>query len=312
MIKKKLTPMLGFVIPVFNEGTNFVQTIEAINNICAVLPCTLEIIIVDDGSTDLTWDTVTELSKIYPTVKGIRLSRNFGKDCAIFVGLREINCDACITIDSDGQHPVELIPTMIDKWADGAFIVNAVKVYDSKAKRSITDIRSKLFNRLVSRLTGVSSEGASDYKLLDRRVVDILKNYESGNTIYRFMVSSLGFRNENIAMKVKEADRSSRWSFHKLVILAVRILMFHTNIPLLAFIFMIAGTAILCVVLLIALIIALVNGTVPDGYSTILVLEILTLFVSVSGMAGLSVYLKGATDILSRRSSELVWERTHE
>ena len=301
--------IIDLVVPVCNESDRMVKHVEEMIQAVSQAGYRPHIILVDDGSSDNTWLVIQSLSNRYSEVKGVRLSRNYGKDSALFAGLHFTCGEATITIDSDGQHPIQLIQAILQAWREGAMIVNTVK--EKRHGESLcVRIRAWAFNYLMSKLMRLNQAGTSDYKLLDKQIIEILCQHETSNAIYRFSVANLGFPCANIPMNTLPADRPTRWKYSGLLQIAIRAVMFHTDIPLRAFVYMMLLMLALSLGLMTIMLVAYVNGTVPTGYSTLLMLNLITLCTMVMGLTGLAVYLKGTVDILAKRSSTIVWQQT--
>jgi len=193
----------------------------------------LEIIVVDDGSRDETFERVKALAVNDPRIKGLRFSRNFGKEAALLAGLRVARGEAIVTIDSDLQHPPALIPRMIEAWRDGAMVVDAVK-RSRENDGVLTRIRAGLFNALVSKLGGINLRNASDFKLLDRTIVDaIARGLPEHQRFYRGLVDWVGYRHVTIPFDVEaRAEGQGKWSVWKLVDLATTAIVSFTSAPL--------------------------------------------------------------------------------
>jgi glycosyltransferase involved in cell wall biosynthesis len=301
--------IIDLIIPVYNESDRMTRHVEEMLQTVWKTGYQPHVILVDDGSRDNSWSVIQALSQSYEQVEGVRLSRNFGKDNALFAGLHYTCGEATITIDSDGQHPIALIPNLIKAWQDGAMVVHAVKK-ERHGERLGMRIRATAFNYLMSKLMDSNQTGASDYKLLDRKMLEILRQHETSNAIYRFSVANLGFPSANISMNTLPTDRPSRWQFASLLQLAIRAVMFHTDIPLKALVTLMVLTVVLSLALMSSLLVAFFYGTVPSGYSTLLTLNLLILCITVIGFTGLAVYLKGTVDIVAGRSGAIVWQHT--
>jgi dolichol-phosphate mannosyltransferase len=304
-----MTKLIDVIVPVFNEMDRIVPHIENMLRTIRTAGYTPHIIIVDDGSLDKTWQTVKRLSEKYPDIEGVRLSRNFGKDNAIFTGLKYSHGAAAITIDSDGQHPIAMIPELLQAWESGSLIVHAVKA-KRLGERIGVKLRACLFNFLISKLMNKKLDGASDYKLLDKKIVEILRLHTTTNAIYRFLVEDLGFPGTTLAMNTLPSPRPSRWNFTSLFRFSIRAIMFHTDLPIKAFIFLILVMIGLTLTLFVIVIYCLIYDTIPKGYSTILLLSLINLCITTVGFTGLSVYLKGTLDIVAGRTGAIEWERT--
>lgn len=212
--------MISLVVPAFNEE----ETLPVlVHRLMAVMKRyeSYEILIVDDGSSDQTRHVLRELSKEYPVVRFISFSRNFGHQMALRAGYDNARGDAVICLDADLQHPPELIPTLIAKWREGYEVVYTVRAPDpnlSFFKRTT----SKYFYRLLRSASNLDIEdGAADFRLLDRKVVDTIKQFKENDLFLRGAISWVGFRQCRILYEpaARYAGRS-KYSFRKMLQLA--------------------------------------------------------------------------------------------
>lgn len=225
--------LLSVIVPAYNESQGIAAAVTQIAEILAACKIAWEIIVVDDGSRDQTFQNVLLLSQSEPRIKAIALSRNFGKEGAILAGLEHAIGDAIITIDADLQHPPKLIPEMLEKWRQGAQIVHAVKRSrdtDTLAKKTT----AYLINKMISGLGGIDTKNSSDFKLLDREIVDIIiYKLPERQRFFRGLTSWLGFAEEYVFFDVDQRqDGVSKWSFWSLVELSVTALTSFTSLPL--------------------------------------------------------------------------------
>lgn len=165
--------MVSVVIPAYQEEGNIERTVQVVREHLKGCDVEYEILIVDDGSRDGTYGKVLKMAETGTGVLGIRLSRNFGKEAAILAGLAAARGNAVITIDADLQHPPDLIPEMIRRWRAGVMVVHAVK-RSRPGDGFVARRRAALFNRVLTRFGGIDMQNASDFKLLDRVVVDMI------------------------------------------------------------------------------------------------------------------------------------------
>ena len=224
---------LSVVIPAFNEAQGIARALAEIGHQAAGCVASYELIVVDDGSRDDTYDQVCQLAGRDPRIKGIRFSRNFGKEAAILAGLRAADGDAVITIDADLQHPPALIPQLVERWRDGCVIVHAVKQERPDDSRLVR-LRAHLFNRLLERLGGIRANDASDFKLLDRVAVDVLISAlpERGR-FYRGLADWIGYRQESVPFTVAARHSGAgKWSLLALAGLATTAIVSFTSAPL--------------------------------------------------------------------------------
>jgi dolichol-phosphate mannosyltransferase len=228
-----MMPRISIVIPCYNEESNVEAVREALYGELDIEGLALEIIYVDDGSRDSTWDAIGTMASQDENVKGIRLSNNFGKESAIAAGLDAADCDAAIIMDADLQHPPALIPEMLRAWeGKGVDIVEAVKVQRGKEPLSYR-IASNTFNFFMNKLSGFEFSGATDFKLISRRVIDEYRAISERNIFFRGIISWMGFRTVRIPFEVNDRREGQRkWSFIKLFNLAMMSIMAYSNIPL--------------------------------------------------------------------------------
>lgn len=216
--------LISVILPFYNEENNVQIIYSSIKKVLEsndLDKYSFEIICVDDGSRDRTWDEILKISKKDSRIKGIRFSRNFGHQYAIEAGLKEAKGEAIIMLDSDLQHPPELIPTFIKKWEEGFDIVNTKRIDTSKV-RFFKRTTSKLFYRFLNSISKIHvEEGSSDFRLLDRKVADILNKMNEKGKFYRGLVNWVGFKKISIAYKIRERKfGKSSYSLKKMMELA--------------------------------------------------------------------------------------------
>ncbi|MEO8464149.1 MAG: glycosyltransferase family 2 protein [Gammaproteobacteria bacterium] len=263
---------VSVVVPAYREELGIVHAIDVIESVLSREVDHYEIIVVDDGSPDKTFEQVAQVAARNSRVRGLRLSRNFGKEAALLAGLRAAAGDAVITIDADLQHPPALIPDMLRAWYAGAQVVNAVK--RSRGEESLfARWRADMFNGLITKLCGVDLRNASDYKLLDRCVVDILINsLRENRRFYRGLAEWIGFEQTNLAFDVEPRHNgASSWSTWSLVRLAITALVSFTSAPLRIVTVLGAATLLLGVITGGDALWSWANGRAVSGFATLLV-----------------------------------------
>jgi glycosyltransferase involved in cell wall biosynthesis len=264
--------IISAVIPAHNESQGITAAIKKIADILSTCESDWEIIIVDDGSTDQTYQKICQLSEAEPRIKGLALSRNFGKEAAMLAGLEYATGEAVIVMDADLQHPPGFIPEMIDKWRSGAQIVHAVK--RSRKEDSFSQkTAAYCINQLISSLGGININNSSDFKLLDKEIVDIIINkLPERERFFRGLTSWLGFSEAYIYFDVaaRQGDES-KWSFWSLLELSITALTSFTSLPLRIVTFLGFVTLILGFFIAGDTVLSLMKGQAVSGFATIII-----------------------------------------
>lgn len=209
---------LSIVIPTFNEEGNIeILHSKLIETLTPLELDELEFIFVDDGSQDRSLEIVKKLSIDDPRVKYISFSRNFGHQPALKAGLDHAQFAGVVSLDADLQHPVELIPEMIEKWKNGAEVV-----YTKRKDVSLPWFKrttSKLFYRIINTLSQIKLEdGVADFRLLDQKVIHALRAYKESNLFIRGLIPALGFKQESIDYTPhKRFAGETKYSFSKMI-----------------------------------------------------------------------------------------------
>jgi glycosyltransferase involved in cell wall biosynthesis len=208
------TPLISVVIPLYNEGSHLRELLSDLRKALQQTGCRFEIVVIDDGSSDDTWAKIKDEARMCSDLRAIRLSRNFGKELALCAGFERARGNAVIVMDGDGQHPPSLLPLMIETWrTSGADIIEAVK-----RRRGRESLASKFgaltFYVILNKLSGFDLKGASDFKLIDHRVLDTWMTMRERNVFFRGMTAWMGFRTIRIPFEVapRRAGKSG-WSY---------------------------------------------------------------------------------------------------
>ena len=197
-LSKQKVPSLSIVIPAYHEVGNVEKLYDEINQSLISENISSELIFIDDGSTDGTWDKIVALHKKDAKVRGLKLSRNFGHQYALYAGLSITKTDAVITMDADLQHPPSIIPRLINEWRAGNKVVNTIRI-DMEEISWLKKITSKMFYKVFSFLSGVKiNPGMADFRLLDRQVVDELLRMKESRLFIRGIVQWVGYQNSEI------------------------------------------------------------------------------------------------------------------
>lgn len=224
---------LSIVIPFLNEADGLPELLRALVEVLGPLELSHEVIFVDDGSTDDGWAVLQRHRPEALTVIGLRFGRNFGKEAAIRAGLERSTGEATVVMDADLQHPPELIPKMIALWKQSdARIVEAVRS-DAYRRTPILGLGARIVYGILSAAAGIRLDRATDFKLLDRKVVDDLVLLRERVSLFRGIVGWLGYPTRSIEFDVPaRPGGGSRWSYRRLASLALDAVTGFTAFPL--------------------------------------------------------------------------------
>lgn len=227
----KTLPFISIVIPAYNEAPSIRQTISEIMQ-ALVHHCTLEILLIDDGSTDQTSLVAYQLTQEIPELTYIRLTRNFGKEAALTAGLQHAKGEAVIMVDADGQHPAEVMLTFIELWQQGYEVV-----YGQQAQREeggFIKFCKHMYYGLMQRFaTIVIPSNAGDFRLLDRKTVNSLNMLTENNRYMKGLYAWVGYRSISVPYKARKRHAGkTTFSLFKLVTLGLAGLTGFSVLPL--------------------------------------------------------------------------------
>ena len=278
--------MLSVVIPAFNEQEMVPAAAGQIDGILSRAGIPHELIFIDDGSRDATWAEIRAESEHRDTVRGVHFSRNFRKEAAIFAGLQAADGDCVAVIDCDLQHPPEKLGEMYRLWEQGVEVVEGVKT--DRGEESLAHrVAAKTFYRLISEATHIDMTRASDFKLLDRKAVNVLLSMREKRAFFRALSSWIGFRTAEVPYEVRErAAGESKWSTWLLIKYALSNITAFTSLPLHLITGCGAASFLAALIVGIVSIVRLAMGRVVTGLTGAV---ILLLFLSGLIMVGLGI-----------------------
>ena len=213
--------MLSVVLPAYNEEQMIKKTAQVVGDLLEKEQIPYELVFVNDGSKDHTWEKILELKEERAHIKGVCFSRNFGKEGAVFAGIAQAEGDCIAVMDCDLQHPPETLIKMYRLWEDGYQVIEGVKA--SRGRESfIHKMFAKTFYSIISDATGIDMSRASDFKLMDRQAAEEFLKLPERNVFFRALSSWVGFKTTYVEFDVQEREAGeSKWSFKSLVRYAV-------------------------------------------------------------------------------------------
>ena len=224
---------LSVVIPMYNEAANLDRLFSELEESLAVADCSYEIVCVNDGSRDDTLPGLLAHRRRNPAIKLVNLSRNFGKEMALSAGLSYCRGAAVLPLDADLQDPPSLIPLLLARWQEGYDVVNAVRASrpgDGLLKRLSASLFYKAYNRVAD--TKIPAE-VGDFRLMDRKVVDVLNQLPERTRFMKGLFAWVGFRRTEIKYdRPRRGAGTTSWNFHRLFNFAISGITAFSTVPL--------------------------------------------------------------------------------
>ncbi|PIX90264.1 MAG: glycosyltransferase [Candidatus Moranbacteria bacterium CG_4_10_14_3_um_filter_45_9] len=226
---------ISFIIPAYNESANIAPLYEKLQSVLEPLRdrYMFEILFVNDGSEDTTAKEIRKIVNQDTRVKLIDFSRNFGKEIATTAGLHHCTGDACMMLDADLQHPAELIPDFITKWEEGFDVIIGIRE-ESKSDTWIKRVGGKIFYSILNKISDTEIiPNATDFRLLDRAVIDEFNRFTETKRLTRGLIDWLGFKRAYIHFKANDRlHGTATYSVWKLTKLALHSFMSLSLFPL--------------------------------------------------------------------------------
>ena len=265
-----------------------------------------ELLFIDDGSRDGTWAQINEAAEKDSHVVGVHFSRNFGKEAAMFAGLEQAKGDCCVVIDCDLQHPPEKIVEMYRLWEQGYEVVEGIKE-DRGEESGLHKFAANSFYGLISKATGMDMSSSSDFKLLDRKVVDTLNSLPERNVFFRALSFWVGYKKTSVSYCVQERTEGvSKWSTKSLIKYALTNISSFSSAPLhivtvLGFI-MLAVSVVLGIIALVQKI----SGVALGGFTTVILLLLFSASVIMISLGIIGYYIARIYDEIKGRPRYII------
>ncbi len=266
---------LSVVLPAYNEEPVVHRACATLREILSNAGISYQLVLVDDGSRDGTWEAILRESREDEHIVGVHFSRNFGKEAAICAGLAQAEGDVTAVMDCDLQHPPEKLVEMYHLWEQGYEVIEGVKA-DRGKESFLYHVSAGFFYKIMSAVMGTDMQNASDFKMLDRRVVESILSMPERNLFFRAISSWTGYKTIQVPFQVQERQEgTSKWNSRSLIRYAFTNIVAFSTLPLQ--IVTIGGC--LCFVFSLALgiysLFQYFTGRAVEGYTTILIVLLL-------------------------------------
>ncbi len=303
--------MLSIIIPSYNEEPMIEKAASVLTKILSDAGICHELIFVDDGSKDNTWNKILEASTPDGKIRGICFSKNFGKESAILAGLAEAKGDCAVVIDCDLQHPPEKIPDMYKLWEEGYEIVEGVKSNRGK-ESAIHSLSARVFYKLIGKAAGVQMENASDFKLLDRKAINALLNMREKYAFFRALSSWIGFKTTTVEFDVREREAGvSKWSTLSLFKYAISNITSFSTFPIQIITFLGIITFIISLVLGCIALVQKFTGIALEGFTTVILIMLFTSSIIMISLGIIGYYIARIYEEIKGRPRYIVSDKTY-
>ena len=279
--------MISIVTPVYNEEDNVVFFHEEITKVMETTGMDYELIYVNDGSKDRTDELIRELAEKDSHVRAITFARNFGHQTAITCGMDFARGDAVITMDGDMQHPPELIPLLLEKWKDGYDIVQTIRT-STEDSGFIKKITSAGYYKVINSISKTPvTPGGSDFRLMNRKSLDVFLRFREHARFIRGIVGGLGFKQTTIKFEAPARHAGvSKFSMHKMLHFAMDGILTNSTMPLRAAFYAGVVSGVIGILLILHVLYSYLIGNTVPGWAT---MTILIAFFGSANLVGLGI-----------------------
>ena len=279
--------MISIVTPVYNEEDNVVFFHEEITKVMKTTGMDYELIYVNDGSKDRTDELIRELAEKDSHVRAITFARNFGHQTAITCGMDFARGDAVITMDGDMQHPPELIPLLLEKWKDGYDIVQTIRT-STEDSGFIKKITSAGYYKVINSISKTPvTPGGSDFRLMNRKSLDVFLRFREHARFIRGIVGGLGFKQTTIKFEAPARHAGvSKFSMNKMLHFAMDGILTNSTTPLRAAFYAGVVSGFIGILLILHILYSYLIGNTVPGWAT---MTILIAFFGSANLVGLGI-----------------------
>jgi dolichol-phosphate mannosyltransferase len=303
-------PEVSVVSPLFNEHANVEPLVAALAEALGAAGIDYELVLVDDGSSDGTWDAIAEISARDARVRGVALARNFGHQGALLAGLNHARGRAVVTMDGDLQHPPAVVPVLVDAWREGYKVVNTRRS-DSADTSGFKRLTSRAFYRIFSGLSGIPMEpGLSDFRLVDRAALTALTRMGDADLFIRGIVSWLGFKTKVVPYQAgRRHSGTPKYTFRRMFRLSTGAMLSFSALPLRLGIGIGFVTSVLAFLELCYILFVYSRGEVIPGWASVMTVMSFMFGILFVLLGVIGTYLGKIYEILKRRPRYVVGER---
>lgn len=300
--------MLSVVLPAYNEEQMIKKTAQVVGDLLEKEQIPYELVFVNDGSKDHTWEKILELKEERAHIKGVCFSRNFGKEGAVFAGIAQAEGDCIAVMDCDLQHPPETLIKMYRLWEDGYQVIEGVKA--SRGRESfIHKMFAKTFYSIISDATGIDMSRASDFKLMDRQAAEEFLKLPERNVFFRALSSWVGFKTTYVEFDVQEREAGeSKWSFKSLVRYAVNNITSFSAAPMQIVTFFGVIFFVFAVLLGVQSLYMYFSGYAVAGFTTVILLLLLVGSILMFSLGVIGYYIAKIYDEVKMRPRYIISE----
>lgn len=297
---------LSVVLPAYNEELMVGKTCRVLAQVLTEAQIPYELVVVNDGSSDRTWEEIQKAGERDANVTGVLFSRNFGKEAAIFAGLAQAGGDVVAVMDCDLQHPPQTLIEMYRLWQDGYEVIEGVKS-DRGKEGFLHKECAGFFYDIMSKATKVNMKDASDFKMLDRKAVDSILSMPERNMFFRATSTWVGYKTISVEFEVQEREAGvSKWSPWTLVKYAFTNIVAFTTFPL-QFVTITGVVCFICsLVLMIYSLIQYFAGSAVEGYTTLLMVLLLVGSAMMISLGIIGYYIAKIYEEVKRRPRYII------
>lgn len=302
---------ISIILPVHNESEVIELTVNTISDVLDKENIIFDILLIDDASTDNSWKIICKMCDTKDNVSAIKFSRNFGKESAICAGLDNCTGDCCVVMDSDLQHPPKTIVEMYNIWKNNDTDIVEGKKNKRQNESFFSRFFANLFYSLLKACSNIELKNLSDFKLLDRSVIDVIKSMPERQTFFRAVSGWVGFNKEYVYFDVAErAAGTTKWSFFSLIKLAINSITIYSALPMQLVSFFGVSFFLFSIVLSIQSMYMKITGRAVEGFTTVIILLLMIGSILMISLGIIGMYLDKIYNEVKFRPKYIISEKT--